>query len=193
MECVLVIALLGLCSAEGAAANSFMAVTSSTRGPTHAEGHPVSLQSESTEQNVTGPQAVDAVPTQNCTSSPDSMVSMVVGISPLCFDRCPNLCGALEPVVLAFASNPDPLAIEKQVCERTSNFVCAFQEENFADCQAVLSAGAAFNVPQTQAELSRRCAAVAGGKDLDIRTGRAAWRGARIMVSLLVCATFLFV
>lgn len=102
------------------------------------------------------------------------------------------MCGALEALTSEFGRNPDPAAIEKQVCLGEEDFSCAFDPNNFAACKAVLSAGAAFNVPQTGAELNRRCSAAAGGASHDLHHGNAdlhlsaAWFGAVVRVAPLL-------
>merc|ERR1712050_817206 len=95
-------------------------------------------------------------------SGEDPMVQMVLDLAPDCFKVCPALCLGLEAVVPAAAANPDRSAIGKLVCERQEQFSCALQHDHLEACEPVLSAGASFGVPQTGAEMSRRCSAITG-------------------------------
>jgi len=124
----------------------------------------------SAEESTSTPQIAGSIVSKPTCTHDNDMVNMVVAMSPECFERCPFLCGALESLLLKFAGSPNPTAIEKEVCLAKDEFGCAFDPSNVDACQAVLSAGANFNVPQTGAELSRRCSVVSGGvaPDLDL-------------------------
>jgi len=141
------------------------------------------------------PQATTAEPTRvpatsiaaeaPCTGD-NEMIKMVTAISPACFEECPRLCGALEGLLSESGGVPDPAAIEKQVCLKKEDFSCAFHPDNH--CKAVLSAGATFNVPQTGAELSRRCSAAAGGASHDFLSAALPWTVVRAAPLLLAWA-----
>merc|ERR1712190_714542 len=90
-------------------------------------------------------------------SGEDPMVQMVLDLAPDCFKVCPALCLGLEAVVPAAAANPDRSAIGKLVCARQEQFSCALQHDHLGACERVLSAGSSFGVPQTGAEMTRRC------------------------------------
>merc|ERR1712117_751542 len=118
------------------------------------------------------------------------MVKTIIAISPGCFDRCPYLCRALEGLLPQILANPDPAAIEKQVCLGKDEYQCAFQPGNLEVCQGVLSAGASFKVPQTGTELNRRCGALLGDShhdmDEDDSTMSAAWPWATIKATVML-------
>merc|ERR1740123_513506 len=90
-------------------------------------------------------------------------------MSPECFTSCPHLCGAMERLVAQYDATQDREAMEQQVCNGEEEFTCMLQLNNSAACEAVFSAGASFNVPQTEADLSRQCSAVAGGSAHDLQ------------------------
>merc|ERR1719336_1998435 len=122
---------------------------------------------ETTEITPAEPAATTNAPGDACTD-PSPVLQMVIDLSPPCFQSCPQLCGALEALVAKFSFDPDPAAIEAQVCADKDHFGCAFQPTNLGACAEVLAAGATFDVPQTGAELSRRCSAAAGGYSNDV-------------------------
>jgi len=107
-----------------------------------------------------------AAPKAACTGN-NEVVKTVMDMAPKCFEKCPYLCGALEEVVAAVGPKSDHAEIALHVCAGEQEFACAFQPSNLADCQAVVAAGASFDVPQTGRELSRRCDDVAR----DVQTG----------------------
>jgi len=146
----------------------------------------------STEGNTTNVEVSTSTAAKSPCSGDDGLVNMIVAISPECFDRCQYLCGALEAMLPEVLAGPDPEAIERQVCMDKDEYECAFQADNLAVCQGVLSAGAEFKVPQTGIELNRRCGALLGmHRDMneDNSTMSSAWPWATIKatVMLVVC------
>merc|ERR1712039_205835 len=121
-------------------------------------------------------------------SGEDPMVQMVLDLAPDCFKVCPALCLGLEAVVPAAAANPDRSAIGKLVCERQEQFSCALQHDHLEACAPVLSAGSSFGVPQTGAEMSRRCSSITGGvaHDQTLPSSARGWRSAGGAVMLMV-------
>jgi hypothetical protein len=131
-----------------------------------------SLRGANTEVATTAAATAEVVtttaPKAACTGD-SAMVQRAMLMSPECFTSCPHLCGAMESLVAQLDATRDREAIEQQVCIGKDEFSCLLQPSNLAACEAVLSAGADFNVPQTEAELSRQCSAVAGGSAHDMQ------------------------
>lgn len=113
------------------------------------------------------------------------MVVMVMNLYPKCFERCPGLCGAMESFMAQYEAKLDAEAVEKQVCATKDQFSCAFQPDGV--CQGMLAAGAQFNIPQSGAQLSRRCS---GGFVYDQRVNKDASTVARLAWPLLAASVY---
>merc|ERR1719223_2244913 len=88
----------------------------------------------------------------------DPIVSLVMSLAPTCFERCPALCAAVQSQASHMGDEvPDTATVRKQVCASLDIFACAVQAAHLTDCQAVLSAGSDFGLPQSSADLSRLC------------------------------------
>merc|ERR1711920_827463 len=158
------------------------ATTTALRGSRASEANATTTIEASEAQR----ESTTAAP-EEC-SGEDPMVQMVLDLAPDCFKVCPALCLGLEAVVPAAAANPDRSAIEKLVCAEQEQFSCALQHDHLEACEPVLSAGSSFGVPQTGAEMSRRCSAITGGvaHDQTLPSSARGWRSAGGAVMLMV-------
>merc|ERR1712170_182675 len=88
----------------------------------------------------------------------DPTVSLVMSMAPTCFVKYPALCAAVASQASQMMGGvPDKATVKNQVCASQNIFACAVQTAHLPDCQAVLSAGSQFGLPQSMADLSRLC------------------------------------
>lgn len=125
-----------------------------------------SEQSEQSESHDTDP--MPATNQSNASSTAEDTpaacnkdnpaVSFVMSLAPTCFVKCPALCAAVESQSSQMMGGaPDKATVKKQVCASQDIFACAVQAAHLADCQAVLSAGSQYGLPETSADLGRLC------------------------------------
>jgi len=128
-----------------------------SKNGTQSKNESMADQSDANQSNVSSTQVGTTGAPPACNKD-DPTVSLVMSIAPTCFVKCPALCAAVASQASHMATGaPDAATVRKQVCASQDIFACAVEAAHFADCQAVLSAGSQFGLPQTSAALSRLC------------------------------------
>jgi hypothetical protein len=91
-----------------------------------------------------------------------SMIGVINGMAPKCFEACEELCAPMDALVAEYLKDPDTEKIKRKVCTMQQAVSCLFKPQNSAACEPLLSAGAQFGVklPTSVAELEEQCGAL---------------------------------
>merc|ERR1719464_2051758 len=104
-----------------------------------------------------------------CPGAGDIM-SMVVEVSPPCFESCSELCKPLETLINEYMLDNDEDAILSKVCADQGSFSCLFEASNAEECGKLTTAaqGYGMEIPTSMSAMGERCGGAGGEyKDKD--------------------------